>query len=1024
MSRENNIRKRHLLVIFSVYLFLLTLPNYSFSQALLNNGGNVTALQGSFIYVNGSVVNQSGGEIVVDAVAMDNAEMYVTGDITNNATISDDGHIRLLGNWFDNGVFIGGTGTVFLEGGAQILGGTSETVFNNLTLDGSGLKTQTIDKSALGILDLKHLELQTETHTFFMLNSDSDAIIRTTGFVSSLNGGKLSRMTNSTNNYLFPVGSSLGILRYRPVVISPDNNSPNTYTVRLANLDSGLEGYDRNDKSTEICLLNPMFYHQINRSVGLSSADINIYFDESSDGEWEGISNWKVLPSQWEVVPGSTILSGMPLSIATKLNWNDFSSEPYILHKSTIVVSFDPLGQYCVGETPDVLPAISNEGIPGTWFPATINTDVAGVVTYLFTPDLGFACATTFEMSIDVIDCCNMVLNVGVTDSQCFGGDGSIQFNVSGGTSPMVSTINGIPAVSPYAAPAGTYTIEVVDALNCLVDTTVIISQPDDIDVTLIGQDVSCFGYADGVASVDLVTGGTYPYFYEWNTGQTSSVINGIAAGDYDVIVYDMYDCTGYASITIAQPGILNVTLSSVPAQCGGNGGSVVATVSGGTGTADYLWSNLQTGYIITNVAPGQYFVSVTDDNGCSVTNSTIVNHTGSIIASISVLQEISCNQDNNGVLQAVNANGVLPVSYLWNNDATSTIISDLSAGTYSVVITDAWGCIGNSFTTLANPQPIVINGVVTDVSCYDGNDGAISTIASGGDAPYNYNWNNLFFDSEILGLIAGDYTVTVSDGGGCFAIETFTVDQPTQLELNEIVHQISCFGYVDGAVLMSATGGVSDYQFMISNENQTVIGPSHTGLPQGFYILSVEDSNGCKDSTEIVISEPSFLSATYSQTNPSCVGMNDGSIELIVVGGVAPYLFEWGGNVIDIPLISSLYEGSYIITVADTNGCEYTLNQIILTDTDVDCLTIPNAFTPNSDGTNDTWIIENLEYFPGAYYYVYNRWGQLLYTGRPGDNWNGTYNNKFVPPATYLYVIELYNGIDKPYLGTVTVIY
>jgi len=1024
MSRENNIRKRHLLLIFSVYLFLLTLPNYSFSQALLNNGGNINALQGSFIYVNGSVVNQSGGEIIVDAIAMDNAEMYVTGDITNNATISDDGHIRLLGNWFDNGVFIGGTGTVFLEGGAQILGGTSETVFNNLTLDGSGLKTQTIDKLALGILDLKHLELQTETHTFFVLNSDSDAIIRTSGFVSSLNGGKLSRITNTTDDYLFPVGSSLGVFRYRPVVIAPDNNLSNTYTVRLANLDSGLEGYDRNDKSTEICVLNPEFYHQIGRSAGVSSADINIYFDEVADGEWEGISNWKVLPSQWEVVPGSTILSGMPFSQATKLNWNDFSSEPYILHKSTIVVSFNAIGPYCIGETPDVLPAISNEGIPGTWFPATINTDVAGIVTYLFTPDVGFACATTFEMSIEVIDCCNLVLNASTTGSQCYGGNGSILFNVSGGTSPMTATINGITAVSPYVAPAGTYTIEVVDALNCFINTTVIITQPDDIEVTVSGQDVSCYGSSDGVASVDLVTGGTYPYFYEWNTGQTTSIINGIAAGDYNVIVYDMYDCTGYASITIAQPGILNVTLSSVPAQCGGSGASVVAAVSGGTGTADYLWSNLQTGYIITNVAPGQYFVSVTDDNGCSVTNSTIVNHTGSIIASISVLQEISCNQDDNGVLQAVNGNGVLPVSYLWNNDATSTIISDLSAGTYSVVITDAWGCIGNAFTTLVNPQPIVINGVVTDVSCYNGNDGAISTTASGGAAPYNFNWNSMFFESEIFGLIAGDYTVTVSDGGGCFAIETFTVDQPTQLELNEIVHQISCFGYVDGAVLMSATGGVSDYQFMISNENQTVMGPYHTGLPQGFYILSVEDSKGCKDSTEIVISEPSALSATYSQTNPSCVGMNDGSIGIIVVGGVAPYLFEWGGNIIDIPLISSLYEGSYIITIADTNGCEYTLNQIILTDTDVDCLTIPNAFTPNSDGTNDTWIIENLDFFPGAYYYVYNRWGQLLYTGRPGDNWNGTYNNKFVPPATYLYVIELYNGIDKPYIGTVTVIY
>ena len=140
-------------------------------------------------------------------------------------------------------------------------------------------------------------------------------------------------------------------------------------------------------------------------------------------------------------------------------------------------------------------------------------------------------------------------------------------------------------------------------------------------------------------------------------------------------------------------------------------------------------------------------------------------------------------------------------------------------------------------------------------------------------------------------------------------------------------------------------------------------------------------------------------------------------------MGGTAPYYFAWEQNLIDIPMISGLIQGTYNITVMDANDCRYVFNPLVLTDVDVDCITIPNAFTPNGDGINDTWVIENIHLFPGAYLYVYNRWGQELWVGRPGDEWDGRYNNKFVPAGTYLYILNLYNG-TPPYTGTVTIVY
>ena len=325
------------------YAFLFCIGSYvNFAQTLTNNGGFITAQPGSFIYVNGSVANNNTGVLAVNGNGTPtSSELYVTQDVINNSTINADGYIRLLGNWIDNAIFNSTLGTVFFEGANQFLGGTSVTQFFNVTLDGSGIKTQQVDKIAKGTLDLKFLHLNTDLYGFFVTNPALNAVLRTTGFVSSANGGFLARTTQNIGMYLFPTGSNAntsanipgsGTFRYRPVELNPANANLNVYSVRLANLDATQETYNRNSAEPIICEANPTFYHQIDRISGTSAADIGVCYVPAADGQWSDLARWNITTNGiWQDIPVVTFtnIPGFTKSVAT--GWNNFGDIPYIL---------------------------------------------------------------------------------------------------------------------------------------------------------------------------------------------------------------------------------------------------------------------------------------------------------------------------------------------------------------------------------------------------------------------------------------------------------------------------------------------------------------------------------------------------------------------------------------------------------------------------------------------------------------------------------------------------------------------
>ncbi|HOE39787.1 MAG TPA: gliding motility-associated C-terminal domain-containing protein, partial [Bacteroidales bacterium] len=286
-----------------------------------------------------------------------------------------------------------------------------------------------------------------------------------------------------------------------------------------------------------------------------------------------------------------------------------------------------------------------------------------------------------------------------------------------------------------------------------------------------------------------------------------------------------------------------------------------------------------------------------------------------------------------------------------------------------------------------------------------------------------NYLWSNAETSASISNLQAGLYSLTVYDNFGCQQIQSYELGQPDKLEISLDIKDISCFGDNDGGVKISATGGTQPYLYELAIEDSIYIGQMHAPLSTGTYVAYVRDMNSCIDTALFMLISPAPLEATYVFESPSCFGARDGYIEFSVAGGVEPYLFETNNAIVDIPLLSGLSAGNYTVIITDAHDCSLEFKGIILSESDIDCIRIPNAFTPNGDGINDTWIIENLLMFSGARIYVYNRWGQEIWVGYPGDEWDGKYNSKLMPATTYLYVIELYDG-SKPYTGTVTIIY
>lgn len=580
------------------------------------------------------------------------------------------------------------------------------------------------------------------------------------------------------------------------------------------------------------------------------------------------------------------------------------------------------------------------------WSNGATTQDISGLSAgnYAVTITDANNCQASFNYNVNQPQ--QITLALQVTNISCFGNtNGAINLSVVGGTAPYnYSWSNGATTEDISGLTANTYSVTVTDANGCAANGSATVTTPSAISLSTNVTNATCSGVNNG--SIDLIlSGGTGPYNFFWSNGATSEDITGLGAGTYAVTVTDANGCQDSTSATITQPSGITLTTSSTPSTCSGNTGTATVNASGGSGTYTYLWNDPlnQTTATANNLAAGTYSVTVTDGTGCVTATSVVVNSTSGLSATANVT-DAACYGASTGVIDITVTGGNSPFTYLWSNNSTSQDLSNISAGTYSLLITDNTNCTFFISATVNQPQQITLNFVTQNPLCNNATNGQVLLTVAGGTPNYSYLWSNNATSANLSNVGSGSYSVTVTDQNNCTANGTVTLSNPPILLLGFNTTNATCNGSSTGAIDLNVQGGTPPYNYLWSNGAQT---QDISNIPAGSYSVTVTDTNNCSAALAINVSEPAPLSiALDSITHLLCNGTANGAINLSVSGGTLPYAYSWSNGATTQDL-SGLSGGAYTVTVSDFFNCSatqsYTVNEpsaieINITTTPADC--------------------------------------------------------------------------------------
>ncbi len=529
--------------------------------------------------------------------------------------------------------------------------------------------------------------------------------------------------------------------------------------------------------------------------------------------------------------------------------------------------------------------------------------------------------------------------------------DGTIDITLTnGGTSPYTYVWNP-PAVNPLSLsflPNGTYQLTVTDNNNCTATFSQTLNTiPVKVNFVSL-QNLGC-GSANGGSITVNASGGTGPYDYLWNNvpPAMTATISNIPVGNYTVTATDAEGCTAkFDTSIIFVPGILITGFDSVSILCGGtNTGSLTVklNIPVGSSVASYNWSGPSAGAnqaTISNLLPGTYYITVTDDKGCMSIDSAKLYSPPALMIQGEIKNNPVCPGDMNGSVGVSMTGGTQPYSYIWSTNpgipTFLSVIPSLGAGTYAFTITDANGCgplvkiidlvdppkIVNVFSNLKTTACFAggcDGGATVDVNYSDGTNGNFNITWASGETDMGFSTSTAFM------LCKGWQTVTISDAN-CGLIDSVFIQTPSQIIVGiDTLINASCLGLSDGSISLNTTGGTPGYSYQWSAPGSIV--NTISNLKAGDYFVNVFDTRGCKaDTLTFTINEPQLMQAiidTNATKGVTCANDNDGRIGVFYIGGNSGNAtYSWSPNVSTTDIAVQLPYGTYTVTITDPRGC------------------------------------------------------------------------------------------------------
>lgn len=579
-----------------------------------------------------------------------------------------------------------------------------------------------------------------------------------------------------------------------------------------------------------------------------------------------------------------------------------------------------------------------------SWSNTATTQDISGLTASAYNLTITDTKGCTKDNSYNITQPTQVTSVMSSTDVNCFGGaTGSVSVSVSGGTpgysyswqnsttlfSANTATLNNVVA--------DIYSVVATDSKGCTTSGTVTVNQPPLLTATAVVTNVKCYGQSTGIVDLTVV-GGSVPYSYAWTNSLgvsfgTGADITNVPAGIYTVVVTDSKGCTFTLTEEVLEPlAPLSSSYEVTNVLCyGNNTGAIDLTVQGGTTPYTYTWTSGQTTQDVNFLLAGTYGYGVLDANLCPVSGSVVIIQPAAPLNVTNVITNVNCFGESNGTIDLTVTGGTVPYTYTWENSVyeLSIVSQDLvnfPAETYTYLVTDAHGCTSGQSLTITEPALLISSVTGVNILCYGGNNGSVDLTVAGGTLPYSYNWNSGSTSQDLINLIAGTYSVTVTDAHNCTTSSSITLTQPdAPLSFTFTTEDVKCNNGSDGSIDLVIEGGTEPYTYAWSNGGTL---SSITDLTAGMYSFLVTDFNGCTISGSMEIFQPDALTLNEVITPVTCYGFSDGVIDISPVGGTTPYQFTWFNS--DYALSAQTEDLSgwpadvYQVEIIDSNNCFY----------------------------------------------------------------------------------------------------